>query len=90
MACSLDFLQGKTEYLIPVLISTINNLQDLKKDTSLKPFFQPLLNALIEIIKKRFRNCFNIEEEGRSALVSLSHPLIKASWVALAMGLGRV
>lgn len=83
IAVTLDKLQGDVTYgyLMPIIISLRNNLNDLITSNKLQ-CCSPLVPKLIEGLETRFKKIFCIEEEGRlAAIAAFMHPLFKEKWL---------
>lgn len=81
LAEALDVLQGDIHvsigYLLPTLTVLLNELEDLKRSSSLK-HCKALPSLMIEAIKTRFDGYFEDQELRVAAIV---HPRFKMHWV---------
>ncbi|CAG5073436.1 Protein of unknown function, partial [Cotesia congregata] len=68
-------------YLLPTLIITRKKLLACK-DLRFQ-YCQKLISGLIAAIEKRFKNVFNVVDEGKTAAVAAaSHPMFKFRWLS--------
>ena len=78
---ALDVLQADVKisigYLLPTLTILLQNMENLKEKGAIK-HCKPLLNTMIESVKRRFAASLVDEELLIAAMV---HPLLKAKWI---------
>ncbi|CAG5090554.1 Protein of unknown function [Cotesia congregata] len=84
IAQALDILQGDKVasygFLLPTLISTKNRLIECQKLNF--QYCDDLVNGLITALETRFKNMFEVVEEGRNAAIAAAtHPQFKLEWL---------